>query len=215
MTFVTPTLLAGDKSQATVIAHEVTHSWMGNLVSPENWDHFWLNEGWTRFVETKIMEVHEGKGVAHLKVNEGLKALSDSVKEFERKGEPHYTRLVQDLAGTDPDDAFSSIPYEKGMSFLWYLQDLVGGDEPMGLFIKAYVLAFRRQPLTSEKFKAFFLQYFGENSIPPFLVILSPKKIIFSIFRETRLTFLGARIASANLKFTGLTQNLGQLYGSL
>eukprot|EP01050_Picozoa_sp_SAG11_P049932 SAG11_NODE_27550_length_331_cov_1.047414_1_plen_83_part_10 len=59
---------AGDRSQATVVAHEVTHSWMGNLVSPTTWEHFWLNEGWTRFVETKIMERHEGKAIAHLKV---------------------------------------------------------------------------------------------------------------------------------------------------
>lgn len=66
-----------------------------NLVSCESWDHFWLNEGWTRFVETKIMERIEGKGVAHLKVNEGLKALQDAVTEFEGKGEGHYTRLVQ------------------------------------------------------------------------------------------------------------------------
>eukprot|EP01052_Picozoa_sp_SAG31_P020550 SAG31_NODE_1550_length_7909_cov_4.107554_2_plen_293_part_00 len=109
------------------------------------------------------MEAHGGKGVAHLKVNEGLKALSDSVKEFEHRNERHYTRLVQDLAGTDPDDAFSSIPYEKGMSFLWYLQDVIGGEGPMGDFIKVYVKTFRRQPLNSDKFKAFFLQYFSEK----------------------------------------------------
>ena len=58
----------GDRSQATVVAHEVTHSWMGNLVSCTTWEHFWLNEGWTRFVETKIMERHEGKAIAHMKV---------------------------------------------------------------------------------------------------------------------------------------------------
>ena len=90
------------------------------------------------------MEKVEGKGIAHLKVNEGLKALADSVEQFTKDGEDHYTRLVQDLKGTDPDDAFSSIPYEKGMSFLWYLQGLVGEDA-MNTFILAYVKAFRFQ----------------------------------------------------------------------
>ena len=159
LTFVTPTLLAGDRSQANVIAHEVTHSWMGNLVSPETWDHFWLNEGWTRFVETKIMERMEGKPIAHLKVNEGLKALRDAVEEFGPEHE--YTKLVPTLDGGDPDDAFSSIPYEKGMSFLWYLQKTVGGDEPMEEFLVAYIHFFRRQALTSERFKTFFLDYFS------------------------------------------------------
>lgn len=132
---------------------------MGNLVSPETWDHFWLNEGWTRFVETKIMERHEGKPIAHLKVNEGLKALRDAVEEF---GPTHeFTKLVPNLDGGDPDDAFSSIPYEKGMSFLWYLQKVVGGDEPMEEFLVAYIHFFRHHALTSERFKSFFLDYFS------------------------------------------------------
>lgn len=60
MTFVTPTLLAGDRSLADVVAHEAAHSWSGNLVTNETWEHFWLNEGWTIFLQRKIMtKIHK------------------------------------------------------------------------------------------------------------------------------------------------------------
>jgi len=133
----------------------------GKLVSVRTWELFWLNEGFTRFAETKIMTRHQGRAVAHLKVNEGMKALADSVEHF---GEGHdFTRLIPPLQDKDPDDSFSSIPYEKGMSLLWYLQELVGGDEPMEAFLKAYIMYFRRKVLTSQDFQRFFLGYFEER----------------------------------------------------
>lgn len=105
---VQPTLLAGDRSLVDVVAHEITHSWTGNLVTNRTWKHFWLNEGWTKYVERKIVERLRGKAVAELTCYDGLRALQDSVSHF---GEGHeFTKLMPDLHDVDPDDAFSSVP---------------------------------------------------------------------------------------------------------
>lgn len=111
LTFVTPTLLAGDRSLADVVIHEITHSWTGNLVTNRTWEHFWLNEGWTMFVQRKISRDLYGQAVADLDAIEGLSDLKDSIDLF---GEDHnFTCLVPDLSvdgGCDPDDAFSTVP---------------------------------------------------------------------------------------------------------
>lgn len=119
LSFLTPTLLAGDKSLIDVVAHEFAHSYSGNLVTNENWNHFWLNEGWTVFLERKIIAKIHDERHRQLGALIGNKALKESVDLF---GASHdYTRLCIDLKNVDPDDSFSSIPYEKGFTFLYYL----------------------------------------------------------------------------------------------
>lgn len=112
LTFATPTLLAGDKSLADVIAHEIAHSWTGNLVTNHTWNHFWLNEGWTTWLERKIMSRIKGSSdFLKLSAQSGKKALRDDVG---RIGETHdFTKLVVPLGEQDPDEAFSRVPYEK------------------------------------------------------------------------------------------------------
>jgi leukotriene-A4 hydrolase len=112
LTFATPTLLAGDKSLADVIAHEIAHSWTGNLVTNATWEHFWLNEGWTVWLERKIAARMRGSDeFRKLSATSGWKTLIDSVDGM---GAEHpFTRLVRGPSDEDPDDAFSSIPYEK------------------------------------------------------------------------------------------------------
>eukprot|EP00878_Enallax_costatus_P024387 GHUV01026023.1.p1 GENE.GHUV01026023.1~~GHUV01026023.1.p1 ORF type:complete len:510 (+),score=124.28 GHUV01026023.1:209-1738(+) len=121
LTFVTPTLLAGDRSLTNVVAHEIAHSWTGNLVTNASWEHFWLNEGWTMFLERKIVGKLQGDAALQFYAAQGAQSLADEVS---RIGPDHnFTRLVPDLsAGEDPDDAFSRVPYEKGFYFLYYLQ---------------------------------------------------------------------------------------------
>eukprot|EP00041_Stephanoeca_diplocostata_P023432 m.576719 g.576719 ORF g.576719 m.576719 type:complete len:604 (+) comp22287_c1_seq2:96-1907(+) len=120
LTFVTPTLLAGDRSLADVVVHEITHSWTGNLVTNRTWRHFWLNEGWTMFVQRKIVEKLHSTAIADLTAVNGLEALRDSVQQY---GETHnFTALLPTLDNVDPDDAFSSVPYEKGFNLLRYLE---------------------------------------------------------------------------------------------
>jgi len=164
LTFVTPTLLAGDRSLANVVAHEIAHSWMGNLVSPTTWEHFWLNEGFTVFLERKIVRALHGDKHQHLHAILGYKALEDSV---DRYGHDHpFTVLNVKLAGVDPDDAFSSVPYEKGFNLLWYLEQLVGGPAVMDPFLRAHCKRFEFSATTSQEWRDFFVTYMKEHAVP-------------------------------------------------
>jgi leukotriene-A4 hydrolase len=158
LTFLTPTLIAGDRSLADVVAHEAAHSWFGNDVSTKGWEHFWLNEGFTVFAERAIMgEVHSAAR-RDFSAALGRKALRGSIELF---GATHeYTKLVQQLDGIDPDDAFSSVPYEKGFSLLNFLAHVVGRDNFIA-FLKAYVAKFTGKSLETDEFKAFFLEHFA------------------------------------------------------
>ena len=166
LTFVTPTLLTGDKSLTNVIAHEIAHSWSGNLITNATWSHFWLNEGWTVFLERAILSRLSSKRKLTLDflAARGFAALSDDVKRF---GSDHpFTALVPNLeGGMDPDDAFSRVPYEKGFYFLYYLQGLVGGPDKFEPFIKHYFDTFKLRTVTSVEFKSCFLEFFKADKV--------------------------------------------------
>jgi len=159
LTFVTPTLLAKDHSQVHVVAHEVAHSWSGNLVTNETWEHFWLNEGLTVFTELRITRNIYGEEEAQLQLANRLKSLSESINHF---GADHdFTRLIPDLSGgLDPDDAFSTVPYIKGMALFCLLESLVGGEEHFQPFLKAYFDKFGGKTVTSHGMRDYFLEYF-------------------------------------------------------
>ncbi len=152
MTFLTPTLLAGDRSLVDVVAHELAHSWTGNLVTNASMEHFWLNEGFTVWAERRILRILHGDDAAALGWAMGQKALEDSLDRF--KNEPHLTVLRLHLEGIDPDDAFSSIPYEKGARLVAALEKQVGEDRFLR-FIREYMDAFRFTSITTEQFCAF------------------------------------------------------------
>ena len=158
LTFATPTLLAGDKSLTDVLAHEIAHSWTGNLVTNATWNHFWLNEGWTVWLERRIM-AKVNRNEDHLKISAevGWKHLKDDVA---RMGTDHkFTQLIWPLNGEDPDEAFSSVPYEKGFNLLYYLESLMGQDRFLG-FAKAYIVKYRFLAVTTGEFRDFFVEYF-------------------------------------------------------
>lgn len=160
LTFVTPTLLARDKSLADVVAHEIAHSWTGNLVTNATWDHFWLNEGWTTWFQRKIMaRIHNDDKFLDFDAIGGYKTLQDTMNEMP----PKYQSLVLPIGDSDPDDAYSSVAYEKGFNFLYSLEKRVG-KEAFESFFQAYVKTFANKTLTSEDFKTFFLGHFKENS---------------------------------------------------
>ena len=152
MTFLTPTLLAGDRSLVDVVAHELAHSWTGNLVTNASMEHFWLNEGFTVWAERRILRILHGDDAAALGWALGQKALEDSLERFEK--EPHLTVLRMHLEGIDPDDAFSSIPYEKGARLVAALEREVGENRFLR-FIREYMDAFRFTSITTEQFCAF------------------------------------------------------------
>ncbi|KAK0663533.1 Leukotriene A-4 hydrolase-like protein [Lasiodiplodia hormozganensis] len=159
-TFATPTIISGDKQNIDVIAHELAHSWSGNLVSNASWEHFWLNEGWTVYLERRIIAAIHGEQYRDFSAIIGWKALQDSV---ERYGQDHeYTKLITDLKGKDPDDAFSSIPYEKGSTFLYYLEKLLG-KEKWDKFIPHYFKKYKYKSLDSYDFKATLIDFFASD----------------------------------------------------
>ena len=154
LTFVTPTLLAGDRSQVRVIAHELAHAWSGNLVTNAHAGHFWLNEGWTRYAELRMVEVLEGPDTAALVAAICRKDLDETLARLIAEGHGGLTRLRTHLEGIDPDEAFSVVPYDKGQLFLRAIEDAVG-RERFDAFAKAYLDTFRFGAVTTDGFLAF------------------------------------------------------------
>jgi len=152
MTFLTPTLLAGDRSLVDVVAHELAHSWTGNLVTNATMDHFWLNEGATVWAERRILEALHGPEAAALSWAIGEQALEIELLRF--GADSPWTRLRTDLQGTHPDDVYSSIPYEKGSRFL-ALAERTLGREGFDRFVREYIARFRFTSITTEEFLAF------------------------------------------------------------
>ncbi|XP_060532916.1 leukotriene A-4 hydrolase [Cylas formicarius] len=162
LTFVTPTLLAGDKSLANVVAHEIAHSWTGNLVTNRNFEHFWLNEGFTNFIERKIKGRLESPQCQDFEAYIHVSELEETVNRM-GKTNP-LTQLVLNLKGVHPDDSFSIIPYEKGQTFLRYLEATVGGPEVFEPFLKTYFDTFKYKSIETSDFKSFFENYFSEKT---------------------------------------------------
>ena len=139
LTFVTPALLAGDCSMSNVIGHEISHSWTGNLVTNKNWKNFWVNEGFTIFMERKLDSALLGEDMENLEAIVGNNELIADIKLLGEDSE--YTKLSPDYGGNDPDDGFSTVPYEKGYQFLIFIEKLIGKDnfkEAMQRYIKKY-----------------------------------------------------------------------------
>ncbi|GFO29176.1 leukotriene a-4 hydrolase [Plakobranchus ocellatus] len=154
---------AGDRSLADVIAHEISHSWTGNLVTNRTFEDFWLNEGHTMFLERKIVGRLKGINLRRIHASEGWSALQETVQTLRESGEEAYTRLVPDLRGVDPDDAFSSVPYEKGFALLYHLEQLLGGPDVFEPFLRAYIEEFKYKSISSQDWKAFLFEYFSSQ----------------------------------------------------
>ncbi|XP_051889373.1 leukotriene A-4 hydrolase [Pristis pectinata] len=162
LTFVTPTLLAGDRSLSNVIAHEISHSWTGNLVTNKTWEHFWLNEGHTVYLERMIAHCMCDEKLRQFVAIGGWKDLLEAIKTFGPTNP--LTSLVPDLRDTDPDDAFSSVPYEKGFALLYHLEELLGGPEIFMGFLKFYIQTFAYSALTTEEWKKCLYSYFSDKT---------------------------------------------------
>ena len=148
LSFMTPTLIAGDKSLTNVVAHELAHSWSGNLVTNSSWRDAWLNEGFTSYVENRVMEDLYGKRRA---VMEQVLSLADLKRDIAGAARPELTqlKLPEDIA--HPDDAFSQVAYVKGQFFLMFLEERFGRAE-FDAFLKGYFDHFAFQSINSEEF---------------------------------------------------------------
>jgi len=157
LTFVTPTVLAGDRSLVSLIAHELAHSWSGNLVTNATWNDFWLNEGFTVYFEFRIMEAIYGRPYSEMLAAIGLGDLLEEIETLSKED----TRLQVDLVGRHPDDSFTSVAYDKGYQFLRRLEAAVGRDR-WDVFLREYFDTFAFQSMTTDKFLTFLRLKFPE-----------------------------------------------------
>ncbi len=149
LTFLTPTMIAGDRSLVALIAHELAHSWSGNLVTNAAWADFWLNEGFTSYFENRIMESLYGERRARQEAALAFAGLQEQLDDFGR--DSPATRLHIDLAGKDPDEGLTSIPYDKGALFLRTIEETVGRAR-WDAYLRSWFDRHPFQPATSEMF---------------------------------------------------------------
>jgi leukotriene A-4 hydrolase/aminopeptidase len=149
LTFATPTVLAGDKSLVSLIAHELAHSWSGNLVTNATWRDFWLNEGFTTYLERRVTEAIYGREREEMEASLALQNLKKEMDDLLDADEILYV----DLTGRDPDEGFTLVPYEKGALFLRLLEETFG-RERFDQFLKGYFDRFAFQSITTDDFIA-------------------------------------------------------------
>ena len=152
LTFLTPTFIAGDRSLVSLIAHELSHSWSGNLATNATWSDFWLNEGMTTYAERRIVEELYGPKVAAQQIALGVDSLNKAIAENGGPNGPD-TRLHLDLKGRHPDDGLTDIAYEKGAAFLRTIESIVG-RERFDAYLKGWFNRHAFQPVTSAIFLA-------------------------------------------------------------
>ncbi|HEY0102336.1 MAG TPA: M1 family metallopeptidase [Brevundimonas sp.] len=148
LTFATPTIIAGDQSLVSLVAHELAHSWSGNLVTNATWNDFWLNEGFTVYFENRIMEALYGQERALMLQSLGWGDLQTTLADLP----PADTRLQLDLTGRDPDEGLTDVAYEKGAAFLRTIERIVG-RERFDAWLNGYFERNAFRPITTELFK--------------------------------------------------------------
>ncbi|MEE2692368.1 MAG: M1 family metallopeptidase [Pseudomonadota bacterium] len=151
LTFLTPTLIAGDKSLTNVVAHELAHSWSGNLVTNATWRDAWLNEGFTTYVEGRVMEALYGRERALMEERLALDGLKRTIADLD---DPALSQLKLPEDLEHPDDAFSRVAYDKGQFFLRFLEQRFG-RESFDPFLKDYFDHFAFRSIVTEDFLAY------------------------------------------------------------
>lgn len=150
LTFTTPTILAGDKSLVSLVAHELAHSWSGNLVTNATWSDFWLNEGFTVYVERRVLEKVYSPAREEMEAVLGRREL-----DREMAGLPEADRVLHlDLNGRDPDEGCTLVPYEKGALLLRTIEHAVG-RERFDRFLRSYFDHFAFRSITTADFLAY------------------------------------------------------------
>lgn len=152
-TFVTPLLIVGDRSLEDVIAHELAHSWTGNLVTNAHWGCFWLNEGLTTWAQFRIIEALNGHDAAMLQAALLMGELHEDLKRFADQLPFTYLEVPQS-SDVDPDEAFSRVPYMKGYLFVRLIEETVG-RETFDAFIRNYIERFAFESITTQQFLDF------------------------------------------------------------
>jgi aminopeptidase N len=144
LTFATPTVIAGDRSLVGLVSHELAHSWSGNLVTNATWSDFWLNEGFTTFIENRIQEAVYGREQALMEQVLARRELNRDLAQFTAPNQI----LHIDLTGRDPDEGTTHVPYVKG-SLLLRQMEQVFGREAFDAYLKKYFDHFAFQSIST------------------------------------------------------------------
>lgn len=177
LTFATPTILAGDRSLTSLVAHELAHSWSGNLVTNATWNDFWLNEGFTVYFENRIMEEVYGKDYAQMLALISYQDLKDEVEAMTKAGNQEDTKLKLDLKDRSPDDGVSAIAYDKGFYLLKLIENTVG-REKFDIFLNKYFTEYAFKTTNTEDF----LNYLDKNllsQVEGSMQTINPKEWIY------------------------------------
>ncbi|MBL0317256.1 MAG: hypothetical protein IPP69_16430 [Flavobacteriales bacterium] len=150
LTFATPTIIAGDKSLVSLVAHELAHSWSGNLVTNSTWDDFWLNEGFTVYFEQRIMEAVYGRERSEMLATLSRQDLDATIADISTSEHPEDSKLKLALEGRSPDDGMTDIAYNKGYFFLRLIEETVG-RERFDKFLKV----FYNSPVSGDGYRNF------------------------------------------------------------
>ncbi len=174
LTFANPTLLAGDRSLVSVIAHELAHSWSGNLVTNATWNDFWLNEGFTVYFENRIMEKLYGEEIADILALIEFQDLTAALADMKESEHPEDTHLKLELEHRSPDEGMTDIAYVKGAYFLRTLEKTVGRDK-MDAFLEQYFNEFAFQTITTTDFE----EYLNKHLLQPNKIEFNTKEWIY------------------------------------
>lgn len=163
LTFASPTIIVGDKSQVYVATHEMAHSWTGNTVTCQNWEHFWLNEGWTVFLERKVSGILNGLDFAKDEAQLGNVSLQGDLAIY---GDTTFSSIHPTLHGRNPDSSFSEVPYEKGFQLITYLEFVVNDTDMFQDFAQFHVQINFLQSITSVDFRRTWEQWVEDHYEP-------------------------------------------------
>lgn len=169
LAFITPTVIAGDQSLVSLIAHELAHSWSGNLVTNATWRDLWLNEGFTSYVENRIMEAVFGEERALMERMLDAQSLDAAIPHLSERQQVLHIELAQ----RDPDTSFTAIPYTKAQQFLFFLEERFG-RETFDAFVRQYFADFSFQSITTEQFQ----EYLERQLIQPNPGLVSREEIM-------------------------------------
>lgn len=213
LSFITPTVIAGDKSLVSLIAHELAHSWSGNTVTNSSWRDLWLNEGFTTYLTYRIMENIYGTTRFNMEALLGYQDLQSDLISMPMEDQ----RLAIDLTGRDPDDVFSNIPYEKGALFIREIEHQVG-RENFDQFLMDYFAHFKFKSIDTE----IFLDYIQTHLVKPYKLDLNrikqwiygsglpknhpvPVSNAFVLVDQQRVAWLKGQLPANQLEVTGWT----------
>src|SRR6185295_2250134 len=143
-------IIAGDKSLVSLVTHELAHSWAGNLVTNATWNDFWLNEGFSVYVERRVVEEIYGRRRAEMETMLGRQDLEEELARLPADDQI----LAADLEGRDPDDCVTKVPYEKGALFLRHLEE-VFGRSTFDSFLRQYFDDFAFKSITTAEFVSY------------------------------------------------------------